>query len=73
LMRFNESQLKNHFDTFFRLPEGQWAGFLADGLTTPELVMAMVRMFGQAPNDVRWGLMELRKSEGGLLWRSLSV
>jgi hypothetical protein len=32
-----------------------------------------VRMFGQAPNDVRWGLMELRKSEGGLLWRSLSV
>jgi lycopene beta-cyclase len=73
LMRFNEGQINNHFETFFELPQGQWSGFLADGLTTPELVMAMVRMFGQAPNDVRWGLMELRKSEGGLLWRSLSV
>jgi lycopene beta-cyclase len=73
LMRFNEGQINNHFETFFGLPQGQWAGFLADGLTTPELVLAMVRMFGRAPNDVRWGLMELRKLEGGLLWRSLSV
>jgi lycopene beta-cyclase len=73
LMRFNESQLKNHFDTFFSLPQAQWAGFLADGLTTPELVLAMVRMFGKAPNDVRWGLMELRNLESRLLWQSLSV
>ncbi len=73
LMRFDEGQINNHFETFFGLSQGQWAGFLADGLTTTELVMAMVRMFGQAPNNVRWGLMELRKSEGGLLWQSLSV
>jgi lycopene beta-cyclase len=73
LMRFDEGQINNHFETFFNLPQRQWAGFLAEGLTMPELVMAMVRMFGQAPNDVRWGLMELRKLEGGLLWRSLSV
>ena len=71
LMRFEESQLKHFFDTFFALPKPQWSGFLADTLSVSEVVQAMVKMFGQAPNDVRWGLMQFIGQEGDLLWRSL--
>jgi lycopene cyclase-like protein len=73
LMRFDEQQLKHFFDTFFSLPQAQWAGFLADELSTPQLVAAMVRLFGQAPNDVRWGLMQFPGQEIQLLWQFLSL
>jgi lycopene cyclase-like protein len=73
LMRFNEQQLKHFFDTFFSLPQSQWSGFLADGLSTPQLVAAMVRLFRMAPNDVRWGLMQFPGQESQLLWQFLSL
>lgn len=73
LMRFEEVQLKHFFDTFFSLPKEQWAGFLADTMATPELVQAMLILFGQAPNDVRWGLMQFVGKEASLLWRSLTA
>jgi lycopene beta-cyclase len=73
LMRFDEQQLKHFFDTFFSLPQAQWSGFLADGLSIPQLVAAMVRLFGQAPNDVRWGLMQFPGQEIQLLWQFLSL
>lgn len=73
LMRFDEDRLLHFFDTFFSLPQPQWSGFLANTLTTPELVAAMIRLFGKAPNDVRWGLMKFAEREAPLLWRSLTA
>jgi lycopene beta-cyclase len=73
LMRFDEVLIKQHLDTFFKLPQSQWAGFLADGLSTPELLVAMVRLFAIAPNSLRWGLMQFPGWEGNLLWQFLSL
>ncbi len=72
LMRFDEVRLKHFFETFFSLPKPQWSGFLSDSLTTPELVRAMIQLFGQAPNDVRWGLMQFMGRESSLLWQFLT-
>lgn len=71
LMRFEEDQLKHFFDTFFSLPTEKWAGFLADTLSPPELVQAMLKLFWLAPNDVRWGLMGFAGQEAGLLWQAM--
>ena len=71
LMRFNQAQLCRFFDTFFSLPQSQWSGFLADTLSTPELLRAMVNLFGKAPNSIRGGLMQSVGYDGRLLWRSL--
>lgn len=73
LMRFDELLLKQHFDTFFSLPQSQWAGFLTDELSTPELLAAMIRLFAIAPNSLRWGLMQFPGWEGNLLWQFLSL
>jgi lycopene beta-cyclase len=73
LMRFDEVLLKQHFDTFFNLPQSQWSGFLADRLSTPELVSAMVRLFAIAPNSLRWSLMQFPGWESNLLWQFISL
>jgi lycopene beta-cyclase len=73
LMRFDEQRLKHFFDAFFSIPQDQWSGFLADELSTPQLVAAMVRLFVQAPNDVRWGLMQFPGQESQLFWQFLSL
>jgi lycopene beta-cyclase len=72
-MRFDEVLLKQHFDTFFQLPQSEWAGFLADRLSTPELLAAMVRLFAIAPNSLRWGLMQFPAVESNLLWQFISL
>ncbi|MCT0199829.1 lycopene cyclase family protein [Synechococcus sp. CS-1325] len=72
LMRFSEPQLRQFFATFFDLPLHQWHGFLANSLTVPELTLAMLRLFAQAPNPVRWGLMRQQGKEVELLWRVLA-
>jgi lycopene cyclase-like protein len=71
LMRFDEARLRHHFQTFFQLPVEQWSGFLANTLAPRDLLRAMVRLYGQAPWDVRWGLMGLQGREGQLLARML--
>ena len=73
LMGFEESRLNHHFETFFNLPADDWSGFLADTLTTPELVRAMIGLFGSAPNDVRWGLMRSVGGHGNLLLRAVAA
>jgi lycopene cyclase-like protein len=73
LMRFDEQQLKRFFDAFFCLSPAQWSGFLADSLSAPQLVAAMVQFFGLAPNDIRWGLMQFPGQERQLLWQFLSL
>ncbi|MBW4484658.1 MAG: lycopene cyclase family protein [Tildeniella torsiva UHER 1998/13D] len=71
LMAFDAPQLHQFFDTFFNLPTDDWAGFLADNLSLPEVVQAMLGLFGRAPNSVRWGLMRSVFSHGHLLGRTL--
>jgi lycopene beta-cyclase len=73
LMRFDEVLLKQHLDTFFSLPQSQWSGFLADSLSTPELLAAMVHLFALAPNSLRWGLMQFPGWESNLFWQFLSL
>jgi lycopene beta-cyclase len=73
LMRFDEVLLKQHFETFFSLPQSQWAGFLADRLSTPELLAAMIRLFAIAPNSLRWGLMQFPGWESNLFWQFISL
>lgn len=73
LMGFEEQRLNHHFTTFFSLPQSNWSGFLADTLTTQELIGAMVGMFGKAPNDVRWGLMRSVGGHGDLLWQAVAA
>ncbi|ASC71546.1 Lycopene beta cyclase [Halomicronema hongdechloris C2206] len=71
LMTFDEARLRHFFNTFFHLPQGDWAGFLADTLAPAQLVRAMLRLFGRAPNDVRVGLMGAVGRHGHLLWRAI--
>lgn len=73
LMGFEAERLNHHFQTFFSLPLSDWSGFLSDTLSTPELVRAMLGLFGRAPNDVRWGLMRSVRGSGSLLLRSLAA
>lgn len=63
LMRFSEAQLRAFFAAFFALPNPLWYGFLANTLTLPQLLGAMVQLFWRAPWQVRWGLMEMRGRE----------
>ncbi|NJM58061.1 MAG: lycopene cyclase family protein [Synechococcales cyanobacterium RU_4_20] len=71
LMGFEETRLNHHFETFFTMPQAHWSQFLADTLSTPELIQAMLGMFGRAPNDVRWGLMRSVGRQGQLLGAAL--
>jgi len=71
LMRFDEARLRHHFASFFALPAPQWYGFLTNTLEPPQLLAAMVGLYGQAPWDVRLGLMGLQGREASLLARLL--
>lgn len=71
LMRFEEERLRHHFASFFSLPSAQWYGFLTNTLEPPALLGAMLRLYGQAPWDVRLGLMGLQGREAALLTRLL--
>ncbi|MGK7889840.1 MAG: lycopene beta cyclase [Leptolyngbyaceae cyanobacterium] len=71
LMRFDQRQLCRFFNSFFDLPQSQWSGFLADTLPVPDLLIAMLNLFGKAPNSVRLELMQSVFYDSHLLWRSL--
>lgn len=68
LMRFDEQTLQNFFASFFRLPRSQWSAFLANTLSTPEMLQTMMNLFGYTTNDVRWNLMRSAWSDRALLW-----
>ncbi len=72
LMGFSEAQLRQFFDTFFRLPQSSWTRFLTNELSLPELLQAMLMLFVQAPNPVRFGLTNVFTPEGRLLLRALT-
>ena len=73
LMAFNTPELQQFFAAFFELDQSQWAGFLADTSTLPEIVQAMLVLFGRTSNPVRWGLMSSVLTHGNLLRRTLTA
>ncbi|MGP1384854.1 MAG: lycopene beta cyclase [Thainema sp.] len=73
LMRFDEQTLQAFFASFFHLPRSQWGAFLANTLSTPDLLQAMMNLFGHTTNDVRWNLIRSAWSDRALLWRALTL
>lgn len=73
LMDFKAEDLQQFFTTFFELDQPQWAGFLADTSTLPEIVQAMLGLFGRTSTPVRWGLMSSVLNHGSLLRRTLTT
>jgi lycopene cyclase-like protein len=71
LMRFSEAQLRAFFATFFSLPNPLWYGFLANTLSLPQLLGAMLQLFLKAPWSVRWGLIQMKGRELALGMRLL--
>ncbi len=57
LMSFEESRLRCFFATFFRLPQEDWAGFLANTLPLPKLILVMLKLFWLSPWKVRAGMI----------------
>lgn len=68
LMRFDEQTLQDFFASFFRLPQSQWSAFLANTLSTPEMLQTMLNLFGHTTNEVRWNLIRSAWSDRELLW-----
>ena len=73
LMDFSPTQINHFFEAFFQLETEDWAGFLSDGLSLPQVVQSMLGLFGQASNDVRWGLMTSVSRHGSLLQRTITL
>ena len=63
LMSFNESLLRDFFDTFFKLPKKDWYGYLTNTLPLPRLFIVMLKLFSIAPSKVRLGMLGLIKKE----------
>lgn len=57
LLTFDEARLQRFFAAFFQLPRHQWAGYLSNTLTMPEIIQAMTGLLLRAPMDVRRGLI----------------
>ncbi len=57
LMSFEEERLRSFFATFFRLPQEEWSGFLANTLPLPKLLFVMLRLFWISPWKVRVGMI----------------
>ena len=69
LMRFQESQLREFFIEFFKLPNDEWFRFLTNTLNIGELVNSMWTMYKKAPWSVKWGLLGMQGRELKLLWK----
>lgn len=71
LMRFDEQTLQAFFASFFQLPRSQWSAFLANTLSTPEMLQTMTSLFAHTNNEVRLNLMRSAWSDRALLWDAL--
>jgi lycopene beta-cyclase len=72
LMAYDNAQLCQFFETFFDIDRRYWSGFMADTLTFPELLRAMLLHFGKAPNNIRWSLIQSVIQYGGLLAQTIT-
>ncbi len=57
LMSFDESLLRDFFETFFKLPRYDWYGYLTNTLPLPRLFIVMLKLFYIAPYKVRLGMI----------------
>ncbi len=57
LMSFDESLLRDFFETFFKLPKYDWYGYLTNTLPLPKLFFVMLKLFSIAPFKVRLGMI----------------
>lgn len=73
LLVWKGPRLRQFFQTFFSLSCPEWSGFLADSLSLPDLIVAMLVLFSKAPNGVRWGLMRSVFSHSALLAQTFLV
>lgn len=71
LMRFEEPTLQAFFASFFQLSLPQWSSFLANTLSTPEMMQTMLNLFGQTTHEVRWNLVHSAWRDRALLWQGL--
>ncbi|XP_031473635.1 lycopene epsilon cyclase, chloroplastic isoform X2 [Nymphaea colorata] len=53
ILQFDVNGVREFFDTFFRLPEWLWKGFLGSKLSSIDLVWFALYMFVIAPNGMR--------------------
>ncbi|RME21613.1 MAG: lycopene cyclase family protein [Deltaproteobacteria bacterium] len=54
------------FDTFFRLPDDAWQGFLSDGLSPDGVAKTMLSVFSEAAPALRWRLLEAGLGRSGI-------
>jgi lycopene beta-cyclase len=72
LLGCNTARLQQFFQTFYNLPQRQWAAYLADTLSTAELSAMMLRVFARAPHDLRATLLCAAARERRLLLQVLA-
>ena len=60
------------FDTFFRLPDFYWRGFLSSSLTSSQLIVFALLTYVLAPLSIKWALMRhlITSPAGGYLMRA---
>nr|WP_162465549.1 lycopene cyclase family protein [Prochlorococcus marinus] len=61
LMSFDETLLRSFFTSFFKLPQDEWFGFLANTLRLPRLLIVMIRLYFLSPIGVKLGMVGLVK------------
>jgi lycopene beta-cyclase len=66
LLGCNTAQLQGFFQIFYRLPQQQWAGYLADTLPPSGVAATMLRLFLAAPPALRLAL-------AGAAWRERAL
>jgi lycopene cyclase-like protein len=64
LVGMTATEMARFFDSFFRLPQEAWSGFLSGTLSPAALGTAMTRVFGDLPVSVRWHLLRAGLSAG---------
>ncbi|MDH3201096.1 MAG: lycopene cyclase family protein [Myxococcales bacterium] len=64
LVGMTATEIGCFFDSFFRLPQNGWSGFLGGTLSRSELAAVMTRLFGTLPASVRWHLVRTGLSAG---------
>jgi lycopene cyclase-like protein len=57
LVGMNASETTRFFDSFFRLPQDDWSGFLRGDLAPLRLGAVMTNLFRSVPPSVRWHLV----------------
>jgi lycopene cyclase-like protein len=64
ICELNATRIRDFINAFFRLPDSSWRGFLDATLTPPQLVAAMLRVFGASSAPLRRSLLGMTTGNG---------